>query len=194
MDKVVITNQSNQKSWYFICGRWLDEKEDDGQILRELPAESDNRESCGKLVMYQVDVTTGNRRGAGTDANVFIFIYGDKGDSGERFLDGSGNDFERGETNSFGVECVDLGEIQKIRIGHDNKGIGPGWFLETVKITNLTTNQVYFFPSGHWFAKDEEDGKIVREIAAHSEDKASEPLVTYTVTVFTGDRRGAGNK
>ena len=26
-----------------------------------------------------------------------------------------------------------LGELQKIRIGHDNSGAGPAWFLDKVK-------------------------------------------------------------
>lgn len=44
-------------------------------------------------------VTTGDVYGAGTDANVFITIYGDMGDSGERKLSQSENNrnkFERG--------------------------------------------------------------------------------------------------
>lgn len=37
--------------------------------------------------------------GAGTDANVFINIYGEKGDTGERYLKNSDNlnKFERGQ-------------------------------------------------------------------------------------------------
>lgn len=39
-------DQWNQlKIWYFICLSWFDKKEDDGQIMRELPAESEK----GKL-------------------------------------------------------------------------------------------------------------------------------------------------
>jgi hypothetical protein len=34
-------------------------------------------------------------RGAGTDADVFLTIYGPKGDTGERELEASGNNFER---------------------------------------------------------------------------------------------------
>ena len=192
LDKILITNPASEKQWFFICGRWLDLKEEDGQIAREIEAETSDRESCGKMITYQIEVTTGDRRGAGTDANVFIEIYGDKGKSGQKPLDGKGNNFERSKTDSFGIDCIDLGELKKIRIGHDNKGIGPGWFLETVKITNLSNNTANFFPCGHWFAEDEEDGKIVRELAVNSEDVKSEPLVTYRVSVFTGDRRGAG--
>lgn len=32
------------------------------------------------------------------------------------------NKFECGQTDVFTVECVDLGDLKKIKIGHDNKG------------------------------------------------------------------------
>jgi hypothetical protein len=37
-------------------------------------------------VTYVAHVFTGDKSGAGTDANVFLTIYGEKGDSGEREL------------------------------------------------------------------------------------------------------------
>ena len=49
---------------------------------------------------YHVDVYTGDVRGAGTDANVFLTIFGDRGDSGERKLHKSETNrdkFERGQ-------------------------------------------------------------------------------------------------
>ena len=30
------------------------------------------------------------------------------------------------------VECEDIGPLQKIRIGHDNAGMGSAWFLDKV--------------------------------------------------------------
>lgn len=48
---------------------------------------------------YKVSVMTGDVYGAGTDANVFLTIYGDLGDTGERKLSKSetnSNKFERG--------------------------------------------------------------------------------------------------
>ena len=51
---------------------------------------------------YVVKVTTGNQLGAGTDADVFITIYGSKRDSKEMELKGGffnrlKNNFERGK-------------------------------------------------------------------------------------------------
>ena len=40
-------------------------------------------------------------RGAGTDSDVFITIYGTAGDTGERDLATSANNFERGRLDTF---------------------------------------------------------------------------------------------
>lgn len=53
-------------------------------------------------VTYTVRVFTGNEFGAGTDANVFLNIYGENGDTGERQLKDSAsnmNKFERNQVN-----------------------------------------------------------------------------------------------
>ena len=38
------------------------------------------------VIKYQVDVFTGDIWGGGTDANIYITIYGDRGDTGVRQL------------------------------------------------------------------------------------------------------------
>jgi len=91
---------------------------------KEIVASDKDGVASTPLVGYKVDVFTGDRRGAGTDANVHITIYGDQGDTGKRILDGPGNLFERNEIDSFGFKLVDLGELKKIIIGHDNCGFG----------------------------------------------------------------------
>jgi len=46
---------------------------------------------------YLVHIYTGDKWGAGTDANVMITIFGEDGDSGERRLDNNKNNFETGQ-------------------------------------------------------------------------------------------------
>ena len=73
-------------------------------------------------------VTTGDIRGGGTSANVECVVYGANGDSGVRKLDASGSPFSRGTTTDFGFSCVALGDIDRLRIWHDNSGLfGAGW-------------------------------------------------------------------
>ena len=56
---------------------------------------------------------TGDCRGAGTDANVFIQLFGENGKTGTHNLDSSSNDFERGQVDEFSVECLDIGELKR---------------------------------------------------------------------------------
>ena len=59
---------------------------------------------------YEVVVVTGDVRGAGTDANVSLTVYGDHGDTGKRELKQSFRDlFERNQTDRFQIEALDLG-------------------------------------------------------------------------------------
>ena len=54
--------------------------------------------------MYVVRVHTGDEWGAGTDANIFLNLYGENGDTGERELKDSSthtNKFERNHVSLF---------------------------------------------------------------------------------------------
>lgn len=55
-------------------------------------------------------------------------MYGANGNSGVQKLESGNTNFRRGQTDVFGVETSDLGELTKIRISHDNKGFTPGWY------------------------------------------------------------------
>ena len=82
--------------------------------------------------------------GAGTDANVFLILYGDKGQSGKMRLKQSTNNkdaFEKGKKDIFKIFTANIGEITKINISHDGSGPGAGWFVESVTVTPLTTKK-----------------------------------------------------
>ncbi len=86
-----------------------------------------------------------------------------------------------------------MGDLTKLRIGHDNKGFNAGWFLDKVVITNLKNNSDTYFLCGRWLAKDEDDKAIVRELPASDKDGVVvAPLTAYKIAVATGNRRGAG--
>lgn len=142
---------------------------------------------------YKIQVKTGDIRGAGTDANVFLQLFGVNGDTGECKLESSGNNFERSKTDLFGIEAVDLGEIAKARVRHDNSGIGAGWFLDNIVVTNENDGKMWVFNCGRWLDKSEDDGQIVRDLVPVADGKASGvAVVKYRVRVHTGDKRGAG--
>lgn len=55
--------------------------------------------------MYQVFVHTGDKRGAGTNANIFLNIFGELGDTGDRPLEESKSNRDKFERNR--VSLVD---------------------------------------------------------------------------------------
>ena len=103
--------------------------------MRELLAEGGSTQYLDKTT-YNIKVKTGDIGNAGTDANVHLKIFGEKGDSGALRLehsDTTSNKFERGRTDSFKIESEDIGKIDKIKIGHNGKGLGSGWLVITYK-------------------------------------------------------------
>lgn len=83
-------------------------------------------------------VTTSDTSNAGTDANVFFCLYGNKGKSDDVPLENRSDTFERGETDEFKVETADVGKPYKLRVWHDNAGRGPGWHLDKVRDSTET--------------------------------------------------------
>lgn len=114
-------------------------------------------------VKYEIIVITGDVKGGGTDANVFITIYGVNGDSGKRALKQKfRNLFERGHTDRFMLEMLDLGELLRVRVEHDNTGTKAGWYLECVEITNTANWVTTIFMCGKWLDRTKADGQIQR--------------------------------
>lgn len=82
---------------------------------------------------YEITVITGDKRGGGTDANVFLTIYGKSGQTEKLPLKSkSKSAFEKNRSDIFNIKAKCVGPMTKIRIEHDNSGAGPGWYLERV--------------------------------------------------------------
>ena len=77
-------------------------------------------------------VFTSDIKGAGTDANVFVCMYGDKGKTDEIPLENKGDSFEKGNTDTFRFNTTDIGKPYKLRVWHDNTSLASGWHLDKV--------------------------------------------------------------
>lgn len=116
-------------------------------------------------MQYLLEIYTADVAHAGTDANVFITLYGANGDTGQRPLTKKFvNLFERGHMDDFKIEALDLGQLTRLRIEHDNKGFGARWMLEKVDVTNLGSQEKVSFPCTQWLDKKKGDGKICRDL------------------------------
>jgi len=116
-------------------------------------------------VKYTITVHTGCEFLSGTDANVYIKLLGERGESNENLLDNpSVNDFETCDSHTYQLILPDLGEINTVSIRHDNSGLAAGWFLDGVFIRNETTGEERYFSNNRWLATDEDDGQISRDL------------------------------
>uniref|UniRef100_A0A8C0QIV6 Lipoxygenase homology domain-containing protein 1 n=1 Tax=Canis lupus familiaris TaxID=9615 RepID=A0A8C0QIV6_CANLF len=191
LDRVIVTDMKRPHlRYYFNCNSWLSKVEGDRQWCRDLLASFDPMD-MPRGNKYEVRVYTGDVIGAGTDADVFINIFGEYGDTGERRLENEKDNFERGAEDKFTLDAPDLGQLMKINIGHNNKGGSAGWFLSKIIIEDIGNKRKYDFPLNRWLALDEDDGKIQRDILVGG---AETTAISYVVTIFTGDVRGAGTK
>lgn len=71
---------------------------------------------------------------------MFIQIYGSLGDSGRVTLEEKGA-FKKNGKDEFELELIDVGDITKIRLGHDGAGLGSGWFVNKVVVRNMTSGE-----------------------------------------------------
>ncbi|XP_021373395.1 lipoxygenase homology domain-containing protein 1-like isoform X2 [Mizuhopecten yessoensis] len=171
-DEVKMMDTHTAEELRFECHRWMARDEDDMEICREMPAVR-KREPILPVMRYEVSVHTGSLWNAGTDANVYMTVYGDRGDTGVRQLFSKAKNavFQQGQEDMFTLEAVSLGRLKRVIIGHDGTGSGNGWFLEKVVIRepNSKATDDYTFYCGKWLDEGEDDGKIVRELKVQEE-------------------------
>lgn len=116
---------------------------------------------------YEITITTGIWRNAGTTAKVAIEIFGAEDSTGILYLNieatSGGPLFNRGVSDSFLLNVEKpLGWIRGVRIGHDNSGSSPSWFLEDVVILDTQTLNSWTFFNSQWLALERGDGRIER--------------------------------
>jgi hypothetical protein len=99
---------------------------------------------------WEVEVYTATKRGAGTDANIKMMVYG-KNAAGENtealcdFKSQTTDDmFEVGDIDPFSFELGDVGEPVKIRLEQDGAGRPPFSNLNSALFWLLLLSTLYF--------------------------------------------------
>ena len=158
LSSITVINTSTHKQWDFIANCWLTNKEPSVTL-------TPSKEPI--TTYYKVTIFTGDPKDGGTDARVYLNIFGSNGSyylSDVNDPDDS-DDFEAGDVNRLIIaSSKDLGDLKQITIGHNNAKKGPGWYLDGVKIVNMRTNQEWSFPVYRWLSKSDDDGKTERTV------------------------------
>ena len=107
---------------------------------------------------FRVSVTTGDRKGAGTDANVYLVLHDEKGKKSQPLkLDKAfHNDLERGRTDNYSGPKVDdhFGQATEIELWRDDAGIFAPWYCDHIIVTDTRTKQSQVFPIQRWVKED----------------------------------------
>jgi hypothetical protein len=86
---------------------------------------------------YALEIHTGNRWMAGTDANVTFTITGQNGNVSYRIDTRRPGRMERNDWNYLTVPSSDLGPLQSITVRRDSQGNAPDWFLDRIRVRSF---------------------------------------------------------
>jgi len=129
---------------------------------------------------YKIILKTGNQQGAGTDADVYLQIFGSKNHSDEIKLQSKLSQFEKNSVDIFYVESTDLGRLEKLKVWHNNKLLGAEWLLNEIVIESDSSENIWYFPVNKWIKKDEK--KIIKSVKH----------CVYNFEITTGTLPGSG--
>ncbi|XP_064093787.1 uncharacterized protein LOC135206294 [Macrobrachium nipponense] len=125
--------------------------------------------------LYEILVFTGNRKGAQTDSTVQFILTGDRGETDVRTFGDSKRQILRKAGVDVFVMAVPrpLGQLEFLRIWHDNSGKGPNasWYLNYIVFRDVQTGLKYEFIANQWFALEKDDGLIERILPAAGDEE-----------------------
>lgn len=138
---------------YIVLAFWALHRDETDQYLRDhaivLPDNDPYDNIC-----YLVTFFTGSRCGSGTRADVFVQLTGTQSTSNVHCL--SHPHFKtlyQGSVHTFLLTTSrDLGDIQSIRVWHNNEGHAPGWYLSRIKVENLFSRHIWLFMCREWLS------------------------------------------
>ena len=199
LDSISVVDPRDGTSTLFNCHAWLSKSK--GLVKELVPASDGPAELAVEKAVgmeYRVTVITSKIKHAGTDANVHIILYGEDSDTGKLKLAKSshGDKFQKGQTDDFVLNAVDVGEVKKVWIGHDNvHGMSlvtdPSWHLEKIIVGMPQLGKEVVFPANRWLAKGKDDGELecVLLPGEATDIATKEP---WEVIVYTSNIKHAG--
>lgn len=143
---------------------------------------------------YMISFHTGDKPGAGTDANVFVVMSGEFGKSKRFKLSGMpeyvainptkryapkvkmGNDLERATITNYLINTNDfLGRINQLDLRIDMTGLFPSWYLDKAIVVDLEGRRAYDFMCSEWIPKDR-DARPTTSLTNPLEIEWNEPV------------------
>lgn len=89
--------------------------------------------------------------------------------------------------DKFTIEAVDLGQVFKIKIRHDNSMMHADWYLDQVEVVDEDSEEVFLFLCERWLSRKKEDRLIERafyvKVERNKEAKRQKALQKRAETV-----------
>jgi len=116
------------------------------------------------LSRYRIQINTGNKKYSGTDARISIRLFGNDKNSPwykiysksrpphDATIDHIGT-FEKGDIDNIYINSDNLEELNEIQIKHNNRGAGPGWYINDIWVEDLETGAMWHAQPSTWLNK-----------------------------------------
>ncbi|XP_055086672.1 polycystic kidney disease protein 1-like 2 [Periophthalmus magnuspinnatus] len=145
---------------YLLLLIWAHRKDRQDTRKVKVTVLADN-DPCDKY-QYLLTVSSGHRRGAATSAQVTVVLVGSITSSAPHHLTDSQKPvFQRGAVDMFLLKAPgSLGDIQAVRLWHNNEGEHPNWFVSSVVVQDLQTGQKFHVLCNSWIGLDIGDGTL----------------------------------
>ncbi|KAM5211478.1 LOW QUALITY PROTEIN: lipoxygenase homology domain-containing protein 1-like [Hipposideros larvatus] len=195
LQRVTIQHTKSKKTLDFVANARLSRIQPDRDIVCELPVQKGGQ-AIFPLVRYHIDVYTGQLKQAETESEVSLFLYRERGDSGLRRLCKSNMPvkFQRGQIDTFQLEAVSLGKLQKVLLCCEASDKSQYWYCEKVIIREPGTMSKSIFICERWlpfmFVIIHSETEVYhQEMQINHQPKILEEAneEDWKVTVVTGD-------
>ncbi|XP_066575887.1 lipoxygenase homology domain-containing protein 1 [Amia ocellicauda] len=127
--QIKLQNRKTKDIFEFPVLRYLGDRGENTVV--ELPV---IRKDCDFLTVkeYTLSLTTGSSPVSGTDAEIFVTLWGSLGGTGKRKLQRRDDTcFSKGKVDTFTVEAVDIGLLEEVEV---EKGRGSNWNLQKIVV------------------------------------------------------------
>jgi hypothetical protein len=118
------------------------------------------------MATYSITLVSGSDNGAAHQASeVYLTMFGTKASSHE-FDPAQAGRAEPDTPATYHVDLTDVGDIQRVRVRHDDTGVGPGCYLDRIVVEAAGTLQQWTFVCEKWLARHKDDGAVERTLDA----------------------------
>ena len=122
---------------------------------RPLEEHHEKPQGSNSTQVFRLTFKTGDKDDAGTDADVFVILFGTEGITPEFAVIPPENAFERGHPDSVNVTVPHIGRPTKIQVRHNNAHDYSGWYLDWVDVEEQSAHTLTHFPVHSWLSTDE---------------------------------------